>query len=184
MLRTLLLILGLATFGQAQDMVFEFVPAQTKVQFNLDATMHTVHGSFALKRGTVHFNPTTGAVSGEVVIDATSGNTDNTGRDHKMHQDVLESAKFPEIVFHPDRVDGKVSAEGMSTVQVHGAFSVHGASHEATLPVQVELRHDGWKASTHFNIPFIDWGMKDPSTFLLHVAREVKLEVEASGARP
>jgi polyisoprenoid-binding protein YceI len=184
MLRTLLLLIGLTATSFAQEMVLQFVPAQTKVQFTLDATMHTVHGSFALKRGTVHFNPVTGAVSGELVIDATSGNTDNSSRDHKMHQDVLESAKFPEIVFRPDRVEGKVSAEGASTVQVNGSFSIHGGGHEMMLPVQVEMKSDGWKASTHFDIPFIDWGMKNPGTFLLHVGREVKLEVEASGAKP
>jgi polyisoprenoid-binding protein YceI len=184
MLRTLVLVVGLAAAGQAQDMVLQFVPAQTKVQFTLDATMHTVHGSFALKHGTVHFNPATGAVGGEITIDATSGNTDNSGSDRKMNQDVLESAKFPEIVFHPDRVEGKISAEGPSTVHVHGSFAIHGTSHEMTLPVQVELRPDSWKASTHFDIPYLDWGMKNPSTFLLHVGREVKLEVEASGAKP
>jgi polyisoprenoid-binding protein YceI len=184
MLKTLFLVMGLAATSLAQEMVLQFVPARTKVEFTLDATMHTVHGSFTLKHGTVRFNPATGIVSGEIVIDATSGNTDNSGRDHKMHEDVLESAKFPEIVFRPDRVDGKGSAEGTSTVQVHGSFSIHGGSHEMTLPVEVEMKPDGWKASTHFDIPFVDWGMKNPSTFLLHVGREVKLEVEASGVRP
>jgi polyisoprenoid-binding protein YceI len=183
MLKTLLLVIGLTTVTQAQELVLEFAPAQTKIQFTLDATLHTVHGTFALKRGTIHFNPATSAVSGEVVIDATSGNSDNEGRDHKMHGDVLESAKFPEIIFRPDRVDGKVAAGGSSTVQVHGSFTIHGASHEMTLPVQVEIKNDGWNASTHFDVPFIDWGMKNPSTFVLHVGHEVKIDGSSAGTR-
>jgi polyisoprenoid-binding protein YceI len=184
MLRTLLLIIGLALGSRAQDLVLEFVPTQTKIQFTLDATMHTVHGSFALKHGTVHFNPATGAVNGEVVIDAASGNSNNEGRDRKMHREVLESARFPEIIFRPDRVDGKVAAEGTSTVQVNGSFTIYGARHEMTLPVRVELKPDGWNASTHFDIPFIDWGMKNPSTFVLRVGHDVKIEAEASGVKP
>ena len=180
----LLLLAGVTTASRAQDLVLEFTPAKTKVQFTLEATLHTVHGSFALKHGTVHFNPLTATVSGEVVIDADSGNSENEGRDRKMHRDVLESAQFPEIIFRPDRVDGKVAAQGASTVQVHGSFTIHGASHELTLPMQVELKADGWAASTHFDVPFVDWGMKNPSTFVLRVGHEVKIEVEASGAQP
>jgi polyisoprenoid-binding protein YceI len=176
------LAIGLTAVSRAQELGLEFVPAQSKIQFSLDATMHTVHGSFSLKRGAVHFNPSTGAVSGEVVIDAGSGNSGNDGRDHKMHSEVLESAQFPEIVFRPDRVDGKMAAPGPSTLQVHGSFTIHGVSHEMTLPVEVEINSEGWKASTKFEIPFIDWGMKNPSTFLLHVGREVKVEAEASSA--
>jgi polyisoprenoid-binding protein YceI len=183
MLKALLLLVGLAAAAQAQELVMEFAPAQTKILFTLDATMHTVHGTFALKRGTVHFNPATGAASGEVVIDATSGNSDNQSRDHKMHGEVLESAKFPEIIFRPDRMEGKVTLEATSTLQVHGSFTVHGVSHEMTLPVRVEIKNDRWNASTQFEVPFVDWGMKNPSTFVLHVGREVKIEASSAGNR-
>jgi polyisoprenoid-binding protein YceI len=170
-----------ATAGRAQEIVLDFAPAQTKVQYALDATAHTVHGTFALKRGSVHFNPASGAVSGELVIDAASGDSGNDGRDRKMHREVLESAKFPDIIFRPDRVDGKVAADGASTVQVHGSFTIHGSAHLMTLPVQVELHQDHWTASTQFSVPFIDWGMKNPSTFILRVNHQVKIHIEASG---
>lgn len=178
-----LLIAGAATASPAQEQVLTFSPAQTKVQYALDATAHTVHGTFALKRGSVHFNPATGAVSGELVIDATTGSSGNDGRDRKMHREVLESVQFPEITFRPDRVDGKVAANGPSTVQVHGSFTIHGATHELMLPVQVELCSDHWMASTQFKIPFVDWGMKNPSTFILRVSHEVEIHIESSGGK-
>ena len=73
----------------AQETVLEFDPGQTQVNFTLGDILHTVHGTFKLKRGTVKFDPTTGHASGLVVVDATSGNSGSNARDHKMHKDVL-----------------------------------------------------------------------------------------------
>ena len=70
--------------------------------------MHTVHGTFKLKSGQIRWDTATGHASGAIVIDATSGNTDNTSRDKNMHTQVLESAKFPEIVFTPTQIKGAI----------------------------------------------------------------------------
>ena len=148
----------------------------------LNATLHTVHGKFLLRRGELRFDPVSGKVSGEIVFDATSGKTGNDGRDHKMHKDVLESAKFPDISFRPDRVEGKVSDSGTSTVQVHGQLGIHGAEHELTVPVEVHFERDRWKGSTHFEVPYVKWGMKNPSNLFLHVGDSVEVEFEGEGA--
>ena len=76
-----------------------------------------------------------GRQSGEIVFDATSGKTGNDSRDEKMHKDVIESGRFSEIAFRPDRADGTLAASGDSTLQVHGMFSIHGAEHEITIAV-------------------------------------------------
>jgi len=163
----------------AADTVLQFDPAQTKVEFALDATLHTVHGSFQLRRGSIHFDPATGRAGGEVVIDATSGNSGNSGRDSKMHKSVLESDRYPEIVFTPDRVEGKVPAAGPFEVRVHGLFKIHGAEHEMTLPIRVELAGGQLNATTKFSVPFVTWGMKNPSTFFLRVSENVDIEIRA-----
>ncbi len=170
--------------GLGQEFALDFVPAKTSVKFTLGDTIHTVHGEFDLKRGGVHFNPSTGAISGEIVVNATSGRTGNGMRDRKMHREILESASYPEIVFRPDRVDGKVLAEGKSNVQVHGTFSIHGADHEINIPIEVEMAQDHWTATGHFVVPYQKWGIKNPSTFILRVSESVEIDVEASGANP
>src|SRR3954467_8520775 len=71
--------------------------AQTTAKFTLGDTLHTVHGTFKVKRCEVHFDPTSGKVDGEIVFDATSGQSGNDSRDRKMHKEVLESTRFPEI---------------------------------------------------------------------------------------
>lgn len=182
-LATIVCLLAGVGFAQAAPQIVDltFAPAKTAVTFTLGATLHTVHGSFALKRGSVHFDPATNKLTGEIVIDATSGHSGNDSRDKKMHAEVLESGRYPEIVFRPDRADGQVAPAGASQIQVHGMFSVHGAEYEITIPVQVEMSSGRWTANAHFAIPYVKWGMKNPSTFVLHVDQSVEIEVQSSG---
>ena len=179
---TALLLASTGLLAQQVPTVLRLDPAKTSASITLNATLHTVHGKFILRRGELRFDPVTGTVSGEIVFDAPSGKTANDGRDHKMHKDVLESAKFPDISFRPDRVEGKVSDSGTSTVQVHGQFGIHGTEHEVTVPVEVRFERDHWKASTHFEVPYVKWGMKNPSNLFLHVGDSVEVEFEGEGA--
>lgn len=174
---------ALAAHAQSQ-IVLNFAPAQTTVEFTLDATFHTVHGTFNLKRGQVHYDPATGAVTGEIVADASSGHSGNDGRDNRMHREIIESAKYPEITFRPDRVEGQLAPHGTSTLQVHGIFKVHGTDHQISFPVQVEMAPDHWTAAAHFDIPYVKWGIKNPSNFFLHVSQSVTIDIHAAGMNP
>jgi polyisoprenoid-binding protein YceI len=175
------LAVGAAAWGQ--EIVLNPDPATATAQFKLSATLHTVHGSFKLARCAVRFDPATGKISGEVVVDAASGVSGDDARDRRMHKEILESAKYPEIVFTPDRVDGAVAPQGESQIQVHGMFRIHGVAHEITLPVQVRISNGQASAKTSFTIPYVKWGMKNPSTFLLRVSDKVEIEA-ATGALP
>ena len=44
--------------------------------------------------------------------------------------------------------------------------------------------HGHWTAASHFAVPYVKWGMKNPSTFILRVDQSVDIEVQASGAVP
>jgi polyisoprenoid-binding protein YceI len=184
-MRSQLLLTALAVSAAARghEIVLNPDPAHTTVQFKLSATLHTVHGSFKLKGGAVRFNPATGKISGEIVVDATSGASGDDGRDRRMHKDILESAKYPEIVFTPDRVDGAVAPQGASEIQVHGVFHIHGAAHEITLPVEMRMNNGQASAKTNFTIPYVKWGMKNPSSLLLRVGDKVEIEA-ATDALP
>ena len=164
----------------AETIHLDLDPAQTKVEYQVSSTLHTVHGTFQLKRGAIQFDPVTGQSSGEMIVDAASGASGTAARDRKMHKEVLESTRYPEIVFRPDRVDGKVAAEGASQVQFHGIFSIHGADHEMTVPVDVKAGNGEYAAIVHFEVPYIKWGMKNPSTFVLRVSDTVEITVETT----
>jgi polyisoprenoid-binding protein YceI len=179
----LLTALTVSTAAWGREIVLNPDPATATVQFKLSATLHTVHGNFKLKRGAIRFDPATGKISGDVVVDATSGASGDDGRDRRMHKEILESAKYPEIVFTPDRVDGVVAAQGASQIQVHGVFLIHGAAHEITLPVEVRIDNGQASARTNFTIPYVKWGMKNPSSLFLRVSDKVEIEA-ATGALP
>ena len=165
----------------AEQLVFMVDPAQSSVHWTLGSSLHTVHGSFTLKRGSLEVDPATGKAGGEIVVDSTSGKSGNDGRDKKMHGEVLESGKFGEIVFRPDSITGKLETQGGWTVQIHGTFVLHGAEHELTVPAQATLAGDQWMGSAKFSVPFIDWGLKNPGNWLLKVEHSVDVELELKG---
>jgi polyisoprenoid-binding protein YceI len=103
-------------------------------------------------------------------------------RDRKMHKEILESERYPEIAFRPDHIEGSVASQGKSSVMVHGMFSIHGADREITVPVQVETSADHWTAIVHFTIPYEKWGMKNPSTLFLKVNDSVEIDLVAAGS--
>jgi polyisoprenoid-binding protein YceI len=163
------------------EIVLGVDPAQSKVHWTLGTTFHTVHGTFAFKKGSFRLDPANGKVGGEIVVYATSGDSGNDSRDKKMHKEVLESAQYQDVIFRPDRAEGKIAPQGPFTVQVHGMFVLHGNEHELTVPVQAEFAGDHWTGSAKFSVPFIDWGLKNPSSFLLKVNHAVEIELELKG---
>jgi polyisoprenoid-binding protein YceI len=164
----------------------EIPPSQAQVAFTLGDVLHTVHGTFALKRGNLRFDPETGKASGEIVVDAASGQSGSTGRDKRMHANILESGRYPEIAFHPDRIEGKVATDGPSDVKLHGVFSIHGGDHELSVPTHVDAAGGHYTATAHFIVPYVKWGMKNPSTFVLRVSDKVDIDVRlvAQAATP
>lgn len=170
-------LLSAATLPGPQQSL-QLDPAETKVAFTLPSLLHTVHGSFTLKRGTIQFDPATGKASGELVVDAASGDSGSGARDRRMHKDILQSDRYPEIAFRPDRVDGKVLPRVASQVQLHGIFSIHGSDHEIVLPLELQASDGEYRASGHVSVPYVKWGMKNPSTLMLRVNDTVEIEIE------
>jgi hypothetical protein len=50
-----------------------------------------------------------------------------------------------------------------------------------TVPVQATLSGDHWSGSAKFGIPFIEWGLKNPSTWLLKVDHSISADLELKG---
>jgi polyisoprenoid-binding protein YceI len=165
----------------AQATSLNLDPAQTSVNFTLADVLHTVHGTFHLNHGELQFDPLSGKISGEIVVDARSGESGSGMRDRKMRKEVLETERYPDISFRPDRVEGRVAKSGKSSVHVHGIFRIHGTDRELTVPADVEMLGDHWSAAVHFIVPYAKWGMKNPSTLFLRVSDSVEIDVTGSG---
>jgi polyisoprenoid-binding protein YceI len=163
------------------EVEIEFNPAKCTVQFALGALLHTVHGTFNVKDATVRFDPASGQASGQIAVDVRSGETGESARDRQMHGDVLESNRFPDAVFSLDRVKGRLAPSGDSQVEVHGSLRIHGEKHEMTIPVRVNVQNNLVTATAKFAVPYVAWGMKDPSNLVLRVDKTVEVEVALTG---
>ena len=156
-------------------------PAQTEIHWKLGG-LHPVHGTFKLKSGEFLFNPATGIAEGEILVDATTGESGNADRDKRMHDEVLESNRYPAIFFHPTQIKGAFkSGEGTQELQGEGTFNIHGADHPLELPLKVQVAAGMVTATTRFTVPYVEWGMKNPSRFLFRVSKQVEIEVTAKG---
>lgn len=156
-------------------------PQSSELTFLLDSTLHEVHGTLHLEAGEIRFDPATGEAAGEIVLDAARTETGNAKRDRKMHRNVLESERFPQILFRPARVEGRLDDNGRSELQLIGTVSIHGADHPLVLPVVVDRHGDGLVATTDFSVPYVSWGMKNPSLLFLRVSKEVEVTIRAAG---
>jgi polyisoprenoid-binding protein YceI len=156
-------------------------PERTTVTFRLKATMHTVHGTAKLASGSLIIDPDAGTVGGEIVIDAPSAETGNGSRDKKMHGKVLLSGDHPRIVLRPHRIEGNLTAGPNITVAVVGDLELLGASHPITIPLNIRIDGSSFAATAEFTVPYVAWGLKDPSTFVLRVAKEVTVRLTTEG---
>lgn len=176
-----LVLLCSAAAAPSQQQTLSLDPAQTQVQYTVDSTLHTVHGTFKLKSGSIQFDPAGGAANGQIVVDASSGNSGSTSRDHKMTKEVLEADKYQEITFTAQQMKGTLAPSGESQVQLEGTISLHGQSHPLTLDVKANVQGNSLSAETALVIPYIQWGLKNPGNFLLHVSDKVNIHIHAVG---
>ncbi len=156
-------------------------PDATKIRFFLGATLHTVEGSARLVEGKMQFDPSIGSLTGLVRVDARSATTGIGMRDSTMHGDVLESERFGEIVFRPERLLQSGGGSGKREVAVEGRLLIHGSEHRLRIPAEVVLEGSRMRVHARFIVPYAQWGMNDPSTFLLRVSKSVEVVVDGVG---
>jgi polyisoprenoid-binding protein YceI len=175
------LLLILAPVAIAQHQNFTVKSAASKVAFSLAGNAHHVDGIFHIESGSINFDRSARTISGSVVVSAGSGDSGDQGRDKKMKSDVLDVAHFAEISFVPRSYQGTIADSGNSTIQVTGIFTLHGTPHDLTVPVQITIEGSKLTAKTSFTVPYVQWGLKDPSIFILKVAKVVDIELTLEG---
>jgi polyisoprenoid-binding protein YceI len=156
-------------------------PAATEIRFTLPARLHTVRGRFALASGEIRFDPETGAAGGEIRVDARSGDTGIARRDRVMHEDVLDSARRPWLVLRPERITVARRSKGALAGTLIGTFEVRGASHPIEVAFEGMRESDAARITVRFDVPWVAWGLPDPSNLVLAVDDVLAVEVSARG---
>ena len=171
----------LAHAAWAQPLRVLLDPNATKVKFTVTDVIHTVHGTFRLTKGEIWIEAGTGKAGGQMIVSTASGDSGSHARDSRMNDKVLEASAYPEITFTPDRVEGTVTDKGDSAFTLHGHFGIHGAAHELTMQVKSHIEGGRVNATADFEVPYVKWGMKDPSTLFLRVKNSVLINIVAVG---
>jgi polyisoprenoid-binding protein YceI len=156
-------------------------PAATRIGFTLGARLHTVRGTFALTAGELVFDPDTGAASGEIRVDARSGDTGIDRRDRVMHEEVLDSAHHPLLVLRPERLQAAERGADALSGRMFGRFEVRGAAHPLALDFEGRRAGERAEVRVRFDVPWVAWGLPDPSNAILSVDDVLKVQVEARG---
>ena len=173
--------LAIAPVALAQHQTFHVNPDASQVAFALGGSGHHVQGTFHVQSGSIDFDPGAQKISGSVVVAAGSGNSGEPSRDKNMNANVLDTDHFAEVTFAPNSYQGAIAPSGDSTIQVSGIFTLHGTPHDLTVPMQIHIDGANLTAKGHFTVPYVKWGLKDPSIFVLKVAKDVDIDLTLSG---
>jgi len=177
----LALPLSIATTMLAQHQTFTVNPDASKVAFALTGTGHEFGGTFHVQSGSIDFDLSAGTAGGSIVVAAGSGDSGDKGRDSKMNSQVLDVPHYAEISFAPKSYQGTIAASGDSNIKVSGVFTLHGTPHDLTVPMLVHIDGSDLTAKGHFTVPYVQWGLKDPSIFILKIAKEVGIDLTLAG---
>ncbi len=162
---------------QGKVAALELDPAKTVITYSLDGWPHHTDGTFKLKHGLIGLDPATGKMDGVITVAAASGDSDHSIRDDRMKSSVLEVAQFPEISFAPRQVVSHGTIAKEFPVKVEGLMLLHGVQHGLTVDATVSREGNNVTIHCDFTIPYVAWGLEDPSIMMFKVAKEVAIDV-------
>jgi YceI-like domain len=175
----LAVILGPAALAQHQT--FAVNPDASEVKMKLNTTHEVVNGTFHIQSGSIEFDRSAPKMSGTVTVLAGSGKTGNNSRDKKMNKDILKVDQYTTVSFAPKTYTGTIAPSGDSTIQVNGVFTLLGNPHDLTIPTQIHM--DGSKATARaqFVVPYVQWGLKNPSFMFWKAENDVAIDLNLVG---
>jgi polyisoprenoid-binding protein YceI len=165
----------------AQHQAFVVNPDASEVKMMLKTTHELVNGAFHVQSGSIEFDRGTPKMTGSVVVLSGSGKTGNDSRDKKMNKDILKVEQYATVSFEPKTYTGDLARSGDSTIQVTGTFTLLGTPHEITIPILVHLEGVTATAKAHFVVPYIQWGLKNPSFFIWKADDDVAIDLSLAG---
>ena len=165
----------------AQRETFTVDSGASEVRMTLNTTHEVVTGTFHIQAGAIEFDRTSTALSGAVTVLSGSGKTGNDSRDKKMKKNILEVEQYQTVSFVPKSYTGAIAQHGASTIEVTGVFTLLGKPHDITIPMQVLLNGSKATAKAHFVVPYVQWGLKNPSFLFWKAENDVAIDLNLVG---
>lgn len=170
-----MLALALAAFGAAaletpvHPLHYKVEVAGSSVRWELPASFEPIKGIVPLFHGSIEANPLSGGawdVRARIVVPAAAMRTGNRRRDRTLREKVLETGRYPEIVFELRKFTGDLSRFRPGEtfpVQVVGDLTVHGKTEAVQLPVDVSVFPTAVVLTGSFPVHWKAYGLQDPS---------------------
>jgi hypothetical protein len=168
-----------ASFGQRQTFVVN--ADRSVVKMTLKTNHEIVDGTFHVQAGEIVFDRSAPQMAGSVVIAAGSGKTGNDLRDKKMDKEILKVDQYATVSFAPKSYSGTIAAVGDSIIQASGVFTLLGTPHDLTIPLQIHIEGTNATARARFTIPYVQWGLKNPSFMIWKADNDVAIELTLEG---
>lgn len=155
--------------GPAHPLHYKVEVAGSSVRWELPASFEPIKGVVPLFHGSIEAQPLSSGgwdVSARIVVPAASMRTGNRRRDRTLREKVLETARYPEIVFEIRQFTGDLSRfrpGATFQVQVAGDLTVHGRTAQVQLPVDVSVLPKAVVLTGSFPVHWKAFGLQDPS---------------------
>ncbi len=103
----------------------------------------------------------------------------------ELREVVFHPDKYPEITFQSTTITGKLVAGGQFEADIKGNLTLHGVTHQVTIPAKVTVNGDTLRAVGDFTIDRSNFGVKATSAFhgLVRVRNTVRLEFDVVARR-
>jgi hypothetical protein len=177
----LVLAVALSSTAFAQRPTFVVRADASEVKMTLNTNHEVVSGTFPVQSGSIEFDRNAAKLSGSVVVLAGGGKTGNGTRDKRMTREILKVEQYATVSFEPKTYTGTLAPSGDSNIQATGIFTLLGTAHEITIPIAVHLDGASATAKAHFVVPFVQWGVKDPSILFWKTDKEVAIDLNLVG---
>jgi polyisoprenoid-binding protein YceI len=165
----------------AQHQTFSINPDTSEVRMALKTNHEIVNGTFHVQSGSIEFDRSASKMSGNVLVVAGSGKTGNDSRDKKMNKEILKVDQYATVSFAPKTYAGAIAPSGDSTIQVSGVLTLLNTPHDITIPMQVRLEGAAGTAKAHFVVPYVQWGLKNPSFMIWKADNDVAIDLNLIG---
>ena len=178
----LALPLSFAPAAIAQHQTFTVNPDASKVAFSLGGNAHHVDGTFHVQSGSIDFDRTR---ANHLRLGGCRGRQRQQRRSGPGQEDELRRSRRGALcrnLLCAQELSGNRCGQRAIPPSKSAAYSpLHGTPHDLTVPMQIHIDGTTLTAKTHFTIPYVKWGLKDPSIFILKVAKEVDIDLTLVG---
>jgi polyisoprenoid-binding protein YceI len=159
----------------------------SRMQFVSDAPLERITGVSTTVNGEVSVDPANlSTAHGRITVPVTSIRTGLDLRDEHLRSDAwLDAGAHPDAVLEITRVEGATSLTPNTVVRVtlHGTFSIHGQTHDVSIPAQVRYvpasgtDGDLIRAQASFTVSLPDYGVSVGALVRLKVSDTIQVNV-------